>query len=438
MSLFDHHHLQKGQNQAPLADRLRPRSLDEFVGQEAIIGEGRLLRRAIESDRLFSSLIFYGPPGTGKTTLARLIAASTEAHFASLNAVLDGINDLRRIVKATKERSAREGRRTLLLVDEIHRWNKAQQDALLPIIEDGTITLIGATTENPYFSLIGPLLSRSRLFRFLPLDRAAIITLLERALADAERGYGDRAVIAEPEALHHLAEMADGDARMALNALELAVESTPPDDEGGIHITLAVAEESIQRRALRYDRGGDEHYDTVSAFIKSIRGSDPDAALYYLSKMVLAGEDPRFIFRRLLILAAEDVGLASPMAIVVVEACAEAFDRVGLPEGEYLLAEATLYLATAAKSDSVGAYWKVKAHVEEKGYRPPPPYLRDKRTMTPAERHTVPLYKRPHAFPHGWVMQRYLPEGVEGGWFRLRGHGYEAQILERLRKMRRR
>ncbi len=436
MSLFDHQRLGEGYSQAPLADRMRPRSLDEFVGQEAIVGEGRLLRRAIESDRLFSSIIFWGAPGSGKTTLARLIAASTRAHFASLNAVLDGIGELRRIVKEARRRREQFGQRTLLLVDEIHRWNKAQQDALLPVIEDGTITLIGATTENPYFALIGPLLSRSRLFRFQPLEPEAIVTLLRRALTDAERGYGGRQVVVEERALQHLAAVAEGDARMALNALELAVESTPPDAEGRIHITLAVAEESIQRRVLRYDRGGDEHYDTISAFIKSVRGSDADAALYYLAKMVMAGEDPRFIFRRLLILAAEDVGLASPMAVVVVEACAAAFERVGLPEGEYLLAEATLYLATSAKSDSVGAYWEAKAEIEAHGYRPPPPYLRDKRTMTVEERAAAGRYKVPHAYPRGWVAQRYLPEGVAGGWFKPRGHGYEAQIIERLRKMR--
>ncbi len=436
MNLFDHQRLRDAQRQAPLASRMRPRSLEEFVGQEAIIGEGRLLRRAIESDRLFASIIFWGPPGTGKTTLARLIAASTRAHFESLNAVLAGVADLRRIVKAAKERRGMHGGRTLLLVDEIHRWNKAQQDALLPVIEDGTITLIGATTENPYFSLIGPLLSRSRLFRFRPLSEEAILTLLRRALRDEERGYGGRAVEVDEAALRHWAAVAEGDARSALNALELAVESTPPDESGRIHITLAVAEESIQRRVLRYDRGGDEHYDTVSAFIKSVRGSDPDAALYYLAKMVLAGEDPRFIFRRLLILAAEDVGLASPMAVVVVEACAAAFERVGLPEGEYLLAEATLYLATSAKSDSVGAYWEAKRTIEEEGYRPPPAYLRDPRTLTPEERAKGPRYRSPHSSARGWLAQRYLPQGVRGGWFKPKGHGYEAQILERLRKMR--
>ncbi len=422
------------QRGVPLAARMRPRTLDEVVGQEHIIGPGRLLRRAIESDRLFSSLIFWGPPGVGKTTLASVIARTTRAHFETLNAVLAGVADLRRVVAGAEERRRLHGQRTLLMVDEIHRWNKAQQDGLLPVVEDGTITLIGATTENPYFSIIGTLLSRSRIFRFRPLRSQDIRALLERALADAERGYGGRQVVVDEAALDHLADLADGDARSALNALELAVESTPPDERGTIHITLAVAEESIQRRAMQYDRAGDEHYNTVSAFIKSIRGSDPDAALYYLAKMVSAGEDPRFIFRRLLIAAAEDIGLASPISVAVVMACAQAFEWVGMPEGQYHLAEATLYLATAPKSNSVGAYWKALEEIERRGYRPPPLYLRDRHTLLREEREAAEAYRYPHDYPGGYVAQRYLPEGVKGGWFRPKGHGYEQRILEFLKK----
>ncbi len=436
MDLFEASRREQFEKEAPLAARMRPRTLDEFVGQEHIVGRGRLLRRAIETDRLFSSIIFWGPPGSGKTTLAAVIANLTRAHFETLNAVLAGVADLRRLIAEARERRAMHGQRTLLMVDEIHRWNKAQQDGLLPVVEDGTITLIGATTENPYFSIIAPLLSRSRIFRFRVLSSDEILGLLRRALTDEERGYGQRAVRVDEEALVHLAEYADGDARTALNALELAVESTPPSPDGVIHITLEVAEESIQRRALQYDRAGDEHYNTASAFIKSIRGSDPDAALYYLAKMVLAGEDPRFIFRRLLIAAAEDVGLASPMAIAVVMACAQAFEWVGMPEGQYHLAEATLYLATAPKSNSTGAYWKAREFIETHGYRPPPVYLRDPRTLLNEERRASAAYKYPHSYPGGWVRQRYLPEDVEGGWYEPKEIGYEERIAEFLRRLR--
>lgn len=434
MNLFEHSRQQQLRQEAPLAARMRPRTLDEFIGQEQIIGEGRLLRRAIISDRLFSSIIFWGPPGVGKTTLAAVIAQTTQARFETLSAVLDGVADLRKLVQAATERRAMYGTRTLLMVDEIHRWNKAQQDGLLPVVEDGTITLIGATTENPFFSIIAPLLSRSRLFRFEPLTEAQITEMLQRALADRERGYGQRAVQADPDALAHLADLAAGDVRTALNALELAVESTPPDADGVCRVTLAVAEESIQRRAMQYDKSGDEHYNTISAFIKSIRGSDPDAALYYLAKMIAAGEDPRFIFRRLLIAAAEDVGLASPMALVVVMACAQAFEWVGMPEGQYHLAEATLYLATSAKSNSTGAYWQALRYLEEHGYEPPPVYLRDKNTLLKGEAAPGPAYKYPHDYPGGWVSQQYLPENVPGGWYRPKGYGYEQRIVELLNK----
>jgi putative ATPase len=444
MDLFEHSRQEQVRREAPLAARMRPRTLDEFVGQDHIAGEGRLLRRAIEADRLFSSLIFWGPPGTGKTTLATIVANTTASHFETISAVLAGVADLRRVIKEAKERRGMYGRRTILLVDEIHRWNRAQQDALLPHVEDGTVVLIGATTENPYFEVIAPLVSRSRVFQFKPLTDAEAVTIVRRALADSERGYGAFNIQLDDDAEAHLVRIAGGDARAALNALELAVESTRPDDGGVVHITLAVAEESIQRRALRYDKTGDQHYDTISAFIKSVRGSDPDAALYWLAKMVAAGEDPRFILRRLYILAAEDIGLADPNGVVVVNACAQAFEWVGMPEGQYHLAMATLYLATAPKSNSAGAYWSALAEIEERGSGPVPVYLRDKtdvfrgrlrehykRTMGQHEG-----YKYPHDYPGGWVEQRYMPEGVQGGWFRPKGHGYEREIVERLRRWR--
>jgi putative ATPase len=445
MDLFDHSRQEQVRREAPLAARMRPRTLDEFVGQEHIAGEGRLLRRAIESDRLFSSLIFWGPPGSGKTTLATVVANTTASHFETISAVLAGVADLRKIIAAAKERRGMYGRRTILLVDEIHRWNRAQQDALLPHVEDGTIILIGATTENPYFDVIAPLVSRSRVFQFKTLGDDDIVALLRRALADAERGYGNRSVLLDDEALAHLVRVAGGDARAALNALELAVESTRPDGSGVTHITLAVAEDSIQQRALRYDKAGDEHYDTISAFIKSVRGSDPDAALYWMAKMIAAGEDPRFILRRLYILAAEDIGLADPNGVVVVNACAQAFEWVGLPEGQYHLALATLYLATAPKSNSTGAYWGALAEIEEHGAGPAPIYLRDKSdtfrgALQEHYKRTIGEhdgYKYPHAYPGGWVEQRYLPEGVAGGWFKPKGHGYEKDIIERLEKMKR-
>ena len=441
--LFEHNREEQIRREAPLAARMRPTTLDEFVGQSHIIGEGNLLRRAIETDRLFSSLIFWGPPGTGKTTLAMIIANSTASHFETISAVLAGVADLREVIKQAKERRGMYGKRTILLMDEIHRWNRTQQDALLPHVEDGTIILIGATTQNPYFEVIGPLVSRSRVFQFKALADDEVKTLLQAALNDPERGYGRRAVQVDDDALAHLVDVAGGDARSALNALELAVESTPAQD-GVVRVTLAVAEDSIQSRALRYDRTGDEHYDTISAFIKSVRGSDPDAALYWLAKMAAAGESPRFILRRLYILAAEDIGLADPNGVVVVNACAQAFEWVGMPEGQYHLAMATLYLATAPKSNAVGAYWGALSEIEAQGAEPVPIHLRDKtdvfkgnlqehykRTMGEHEG-----YKYPHAHLGGWVAQRYLPEGVEAGWFSPKGYGYEQEILARLARWR--
>jgi putative ATPase len=437
--LFTHARQEQIEREAPLAARMRPRTLDEFVGQDEIVGPGRLLRRAIQADQL-SSMIFWGPPGCGKTTLAMVIAQTTQSHFETISAVLAGVAELRRVIKQAQDQRALYGRRTILLVDEIHRWNKAQQDALLPHVESGTVILIGATTENPYFEIIAPLVSRSRIFQFKPLDDADVVTLLERALADAERGLGKIPVQLDEQALAHLVYVAGGDARNALNALELGVTTTPVNKQGQVHVTLEVAQESIQRRAVRYDKGGDEHYDTISAFIKSVRGSDPDAALYWMGKMLYAGEDPRFILRRLYILAAEDIGLADPQAVVVVDACARAFEWVGMPEGQYHLSLATLYLATAPKSNSAGAFWGALEYIREHGAGPVPLYLADKTDRFQGElgqhyKNTIGEhegYKYPHAYPGHWVAQRYLPEGVQGGWYQPSDQGYEARIAKRL------
>jgi len=434
-SLFTYAQEDKAKTQMPLAARMRPRTLDEFVGQEHILGPGKLLRRAIETDRLFSSIILWGPPGTGKTSLAMIIANLTKSHFQSLSAVLAGVGDLKRIIEEAKTRRAAYGQRTILLVDEIHRWNKAQQDALLPHVEDGTIVLIGATTENPYFEVIPPLVSRSRIFQLRPLTEEEILLILRRALQDEERGYGKLKIEITQNALEHIARVAGGDARTALNALELAVESTPPDTDGVIRIDLMVAQDAIQKRAIRYDKSGDEHYDTISAFIKSVRGTDPDAALYWLAKMVYAGEDPRFIMRRLLILAAEDIGLADPNAIVVTAACAQALEWVGLPEAQYHLALATLYLATAPKSNSTKAYFQALREIEEHGAGEVPVHLKDSSRDGAALGHGQG-YLYPHDFPDHWVEQRYLPQGVRGGWYKPTLQGYEKIIAERLKKLR--
>jgi len=424
------------QREAPLAARMRPRSLDEFIGQEHIVGPGKLLRRAIESDRLFSSIILWGPPGSGKTTLARIIANTTRSHFETISAVLAGKAELRQVIEGALQGRKYHGQRTILFVDEVHRWNKAQQDALLPHVEDGTITLIGATTENPYFEVIGALVSRSRIFQLKPLSEQQIRQVIQGALEDPERGYGRRKVRLDEEALEHLVRVAGGDARNALNALELAVESTPPGPDGVIHITLEVAQDSIQRRALLYDKDGDVHYDTISAFIKSVRGSDPDAALYWLAKMLYAGEDPRFILRRLLILAGEDIGMADPMGLVVAAAAAQAFEYVGLPEGVYPLIEATLYLATAPKSNSAMAYFKAYKLLEERGIAQVPDHLKDASRDAAALGHGEG-YQYPHNFPDHHVGQQYLPEGLLGvRFYSPSQEGYEKQVAERLARWR--
>ena len=437
MDLFDHALKERLTREAPLAARMRPRTLAEFAGQEDIVGPGKLLRRAIESDRLFSSILLWGPPGSGKTTLARIIANSTKSHFETLSAVLAGVAQLRKVIAQAVDRRKLHNVRTILFVDEVHRWNKAQQDALLPHVENGTVVLIGATTENPYFEVIGALVSRSRIFQLRPLSQDDVRTLLRRALADGERGYGGRKVDLTEEAEAHLVDVAGGDARNALNALELAVESTPPDSEGTIRIDLTVAQESIQRRALLYDRDGDAHYDTISAFIKSLRGSDPDAALYWMARMLYSGEDPRFILRRMLILAGEDIGLADPNALIVANAAAQAFDYVGMPEGIYPMVEAALYLATAPKSNSALAYFQAYETVERRGVTEVPDHLKDSNRDAKGLGHGEG-YIYPHQREGHHVGQQYLPTLLQGTYFyKPTDIGYEATVRERLERWRR-
>lgn len=408
----------------PLAARMRPRTLDEFAGQQEIVGPGRLLRRAIQADQL-SSLIFYGPPGTGKTTLARVIANTTSSSFITINAVLSGVKDIRAAVEKAQESRNLYGSKTILFVDEVHRWNKAQQDALLPWVENGTIILIGATTENPYFEVNRALVSRSRIFQLKPLANEDLYNIARRTLSDKERGYGSMDIRIDKEALDHLVDVANGDARTLLNALELAVETTP---ERPLNITMEIAEESIQRRAVLYDKEGDYHFDTISAFIKSLRGSDPDAALYWLARMLYAGENPRFMFRRMLILASEDVGLADPNALVVVEAAAAAFERVGLPEGRFFLAQAALYLATAAKSNSTLAFFDAIKTVESEQDSGVPNHLKDASRDKEGFGHGQG-YLYPHAYRDHWVAQQYLPSSLQGRLFYQPGsQGYEAAI----------
>lgn len=429
MDLFAHGRKAQISQESPLANRMRPRTLDEYVGQGHIVGPGRLLRRAIQADQI-SSLIFYGPPGTGKTTLAMVIANSTQSHFITINAVLAGVKEIREAIATARERRNLYGQRTTLFVDEVHRWNKAQQDALLPHVENGTIILIGATTENPYFEVNKALVSRSRIFQLRPLTEDDLRQIAHQAIADPERGYGRLDIDLHPAALDHLVNVANGDARGVLNALELAVETTPPDDDGRVVINLAVAEESIQRRAVLYDKDGDTHYDTISAFIKSLRGSDPDAALYWMAKMVYAGEDPRFIFRRMTIFAGEDVGMADPQAITVVTSCWQAFERIGMPEGRFPLAQACLYLATAPKSNTAFAFFDALSTVEKEQEADVPNALKDGNRDSEGFGHGQG-YLYPHAYRDHWVAQQYLPDALQGKQFyEPSDQGYERRIRD--------
>lgn len=416
---------------APLADRMRPRSLHTFIGQQHILGESKLLRRSIEADRI-SSLIFYGPPGTGKTTLARIIANTTSSHFLALNAVLAGVKDIREAIHEAKERLALHQQRTILFVDEVHRFNKAQQDALLPHVENGTVILIGATTENPYFEVIKALVSRSRIFELRTLTSDDLFQVAEMALQDTERGYGQMDVHMEKNALEHMVSTANGDARSLLNALELAVETTPANEAGRVVISLEVAEDSIQQRAVLYDKEGDVHFDTISAFIKSLRGSDTDAALYWMARMVYAGENPRFILRRMLIFAAEDIGLADPRALQIATAAAQGFEYVGMPEGRFLLAECCMYLATAPKSNSSLAFFDALHFVQEELSHDVPNHLKDGSRDKQGLGHGVG-YNYPHAFRDHYVPQQYLPNEMQGTYFYKPGAiGYEKEIADRL------
>ena len=417
----------------PLASRMRPRTLDEFAGQEHIVGKGRLLRRSIQADQL-SSLIFYGPPGTGKTTLARVIAGTTKSKFISLNAVLCGVKDIRAAIEEAKQSFDLYDKKTILFVDEVHRWNKAQQDALLPWVENGTFILIGATTENPYFEVNSALVSRSRIFQLKELDDAALMTIASHTLQNRARGYGKWNITYEEGALEHLIKISSGDARTLLNALQLAVETTddsfPPPEGEEIHIDMETAEESIQQKAVLYDKEGDYHFDTISAFIKSIRGSDPDAALYWMAKMLRAGEDPKFILRRMIISASEDIGLADPNAMTVVTSAAAAYDRIGMPEGAFPITEAAIYLATAPKSNSTMAYFDALKSIVSEENREVPNHLkdpsRDKHSFGHGEG-----YNYPHAYRDHWVAQAYLPEELKGRFFyKPSAIGYEATIQE--------
>jgi putative ATPase len=436
--LFDQAHQARLEQDAPLAARMRPRTLDDFVGQDHIVGEGRLLRRSIQADQL-GSLIFYGPPGTGKTTLAQVIANTTRGHFIALNAVLSGVKEIREAIAEAQDRAKMHGQRTILFVDEVHRFNKAQQDALLPWVENGTVIFIGATTENPYFEVNKALVSRSRIFQLKPLDQDDLRAVVRRVIKDPVRGYGRLQVQLDEDALEHLVDIASGDARALLNALELAVETTPPQPGPSgdvVHVSLEIAEESIQRRAVLYDKEGDYHFDSISAFIKSMRGSDPDAALYWMAKMLYAGESPRFIFRRMLIFAGEDIGMADPNAIQVVTACAAAFEQVGLPEGRFHLALAALYVATAKKSNSAFAFFDALAAVEAEADSGVPNHLRDANRDKEGFGHGEG-YLYPHAYRDHWVEQQYLPASMQGKVFYTPSdQGYEEQIGDEVARRR--
>ncbi len=436
MDLFEYAKQQKTEKSSPLASRLRPKTLEEVVGQQHIIGKGKLLYRAIKADKL-SSVIFYGPPGTGKTTLAQVIANTTHAEFQQINATTSGKKDMEVVVEEAKKYLGGYGRKTILFIDEIHRFNKAQQDFLLPYVEDGTIVLIGATTENPYFEVNSALISRSTIFELHPLTKEDVATLLDRAMTDKDRGLGSFEAELTDEARDFLADVSGGDARTALNALELAVLTTNPQSDGRLVIDLSTAEDCIQKRAVRYDKNGGEHYDTISAFIKSMRGSDPDAAVYYLAKMLEAGEDIKFIARRIMICASEDVGMADPNALVVSVAASLAVERVGLPEARILLSEAAVYVATAPKSNaSYLAIGKAQASVREKRTSVPG-HLMNVHANGYGDEEKAIGYKYAHDYPHHWVEQQYLPDEILGEkFYEPTENGYEKIVMENAKKMR--
>jgi len=431
MDLFDYVRATNMEKESPLASRIRPTTLDEVVGQQHIIGRDKLLYRAIQADKL-SSLIFYGPPGTGKTTLAKVIAATTKAEFKQINATSAGKKDMEEVVKGAKETQGMYGKRTILFIDEIHRFNKGQQDYLLPYVEDGTVILVGATTENPYFEVNGALLSRSIIFELKPLDQEDVKILIKRAVYDTEKGMGSYDAVIDDDALEFLADLSGGDARHALNAVELGIMTTDRSSDGKIHVTLKVAEECIQKRLLRYDKSGDNHYDTISAFIKSMRGSDPDAAVYYLARMLTAGESVTFIARRIMIHAAEDVGIADPQALTVAVNASLAVERVGMPEAQIILAEAAMYIACAPKSNAcVAAIGSAMQAVAETGNLPIPSHLQDAHYKGSAKLGRGTGYLYAHDYPNNYVAQQYLPDTLVGRkFYNPSGNGYEVKVRE--------
>ena len=436
MDLFDYMRETTKEKESPLASRLRPTTLDEVVGQQHIIGKDKLLYRAIKADKL-SSVIFYGPPGTGKTTLAKVIANTTSAEFTQINATVAGKKDMEEVVNKAKELKGMYQKRTILFIDEIHRFNKGQQDYLLPFVEDGTIILIGATTENPYFEVNGALLSRSSVFELRPLSQEEVETLILRAVQDEKKGMGSYHAVIEEDALHFLADLAGGDARSALNAVELGILTTPRSEDGMIHITLDVASECIQKRVVRYDKTGDNHYDTISAFIKSMRGSDPDAAVYYLAKMLYAGEDIKFIARRIMICASEDVGNADPMALNVAVSAAQAVERIGMPEAQIILAQAAAYIACAPKSNAaVNAIASAMKTVEETGNLAIPVHLQDAHYKGSAKLGHGIGYKYAHDYPNHYVKQQYLPDEIKDAvFYEASDNGYEQTIKAHMKRI---
>lgn len=436
MDIFQMMEQKNKEKESPLAARLRPKTIDEVVGQEHILSKDKLLYRAIKADKL-SSVIFYGPPGTGKTTLAKVIANTTKSEFCQINATIAGKKDMEEVVEAAKKSLGGYGKKTILFIDEIHRFNKGQQDFLLPYVEDGTITLIGATTENPYFEVNSALISRSQIFELKPLTPENVKTLINRALSDRENGLGSFSADISDEAMEFLCDQADGDARRALNAIELGVMTTSRGEDGKIHITLSVAEECIQKRAIKFDKDGDNHYDTVSAFIKSMRGSDPDAAVYYLAKMLYAGESVTFIARRMMICASEDVGNADPQALVVATAAAQAVERVGMPEASLILSQAAIYIATAPKSNACTvAIGEAEKAVEEKGNLPIPPHLQDAHYKAASKLGHGVGYKYSHNYKNNYCNQQYLPYELTGEkFYRPSFNGYEQKIIDHMKKL---